>query len=90
MSFSILSSASKCSKYTIRDSRTLVKTRVKVDELKILEYTGYYCRILFLYCFFDFTFLFCFFKNFYVYEYGVRDSLSAFNMKKNYSLKNAT
>ena len=42
MRFNILSSASKRSKNAIKGSRTSVKTRVKVDELKILESIGYY------------------------------------------------
>ena len=37
MSFSILSRVSKRSKNATRGSRTSVKARVKVDELKILE-----------------------------------------------------
>ena len=42
MSFNILWNASKRSENAIRGSRTSVKTRVKVDELKILESIGYY------------------------------------------------
>ena len=50
MSFNILLSASKRSKNAIRGSRTSrtsAKTRVKVDELKIIESIGYYWRIIF-------------------------------------------
>ena len=69
MSFSILSSASKRSKNAIRGSRTSAKTKLKVDELKILEYIDYYWRIIFPYWFFSiewwlFLAISCFLFNF--------------------------
>ena len=68
MSFNILSSASKRSENAIRSSRTSVKTRIKVDELKVLESIRYKPLLIFLFLIF---FLY-FFKNLYVYEYSVR------------------
>ena len=47
MSFSIVLSASKRSKNAIRGSRTSVKRRVNIDELKILETIRFYLRIIF-------------------------------------------
>ena len=79
-SFKILLSASNCSKNAFRDSRTSVKMRVKVDELKSLKSIGYYYSIIS-------PFLSYFFKNLYVYGYGVSGLPPWFKYEKNYWLK---
>ena len=85
MSFSILSRVSKRSKNATRGSRTSVKARVKVDELKILESI---CWLLVKY-YFLFTdsliFLFCLIslKTWMYMNMVCQVCLRAFKIKKN-------
>ena len=76
MSFHILSSASKRSKNAIRGSRTSVKIRVKVEELKILESIGFFIDSL-IFLFFLISLKTCMYMN-----KASQDCLRAFNMKK--------
>ena len=72
----------KRSKNAIRGSRISVKTRVKVDELKILLKNYFFFIDSLIFLFFLISLKTCMYMNMACW-----DCLRAFNMKKNYWLK---